>query len=72
MTNYVNDNLASGIFTTQVPGKRKRRGSRDVPERDKDSDFKPDGPPVSYVKKDEDHYRILSIYGPQEFKRDRR
>lgn len=66
MTNYIHDNLASGIFTTKPPSKRKRRGSRDVPERDKNAEYQTSERPVSYAEKDAAHWRIEAIYGKQE------
>lgn len=61
----MNHNPASGIFTTQAPSKRKRRGSRDVPEREaKDGEFK--GPAESYAEKDRKLWMIWEIYGKQE------
>lgn len=74
MSNPLNHNPASGIFTTKPP--RKRKGGSDVPLRDPESEFRANGPPVSYVEKDAKHYFLLDLYGSQEepehFRRGRR
>lgn len=72
MSNPLNHNPASGIFATKPPRKRKRKTDSSVPERDPKSEFKPNGPPVSFREKDVARERLLAIYGPQEeFRREK-